>query len=351
MICYPQEKTTFVIMNFVTGSTGLVGGYLILELLRRKERVRALKRASSSLDVIKNIFKAYEPEHWKDYLEKIEWVDGDVLDYYSLEEAMTGVKDVYHSAGFVSYQPKDKPKIYSINQKGTENMVHAAMAQNVRKFCYVSSIAALGAPKKELDYHTEEDFLQTGESNTNYGFSKFYGEQEVWRASEEGLNMVIVNPSVILGFGDHTKGSTKLFTKVNDGLKFYTPGATGFVDVRDVVNTMIALTQSEVSNARFILNGANASFKEVFEMIAKTFGKEPPKTEAKPWMGEIYWRLEAVKSFFTGQQALVTKETARAGQRISEYSNKKVSETLNYEFYPLPETIEHIASLLKKELD
>lgn len=350
MICYPQEKTTFVDMNFVTGSTGLVGGYLILELLRRNEEVRALKRASSSMDVIERIFKTYEPENWKDYLDKIEWVEGDVLDYYSLEEAMIGVKDVYHSAGFVSYQPKDKPTIYSINQKGTENMVHAAMAQNVRKFCHVSSIAALGAPKKNAEYHTEEDFFQTSDRNTAYGFSKYYGEQEVWRAAEEGLNMVIVNPSVILGFGDHTKGSTQLFTKVNEGLRFYTPGATGFVDVRDVVNTMIGLAKSEVSNSRFIINGANASFKEVFGMIAKTFGKEPPKIEAKPWMGEIYWRLEAVKSFLTGQQALVTKETARAGQHVSKYSNQKVCETLDYTFYPLPETIGHIASLLKKDL-
>ena len=337
-------------MNFITGSTGLVGGYLILDLLRRGEKVRALRRSSSSMDVIHRIFKAYEPENWETLFKKIEWVEGDVLNYLSLEGAMKDVKDVYHSAGFVSYQPRDKAKIYQINQKGTENMVNAALAQNVRKFCYVSSIAALGSPKQERDYHTEEDFFQTGDSNTQYGYSKYYGEQEVWRAAEEGLNMVIVNPSVILGYGDPDKGSTKLFTKVYDGLKFYTPGSTGFVDVRDVVETMIALTQGNFSKQRYLINAENRSFYEVFKMVAESFGKTPPNIKAQPWMGEIYWRIEAIKSFLTGKQAIVTKETARAGQRHSAYSNKKVKKALNYEFKPLKESVNHIGGLIQKTL-
>ncbi len=344
-------KNYFCSMNFITGSTGLVGGYLILELLKRGEKVRALRRSTSSMDVLHRIFEAYEPDNWEAYLKKIEWVEGDVLNYHSLEEAMKDVKDVYHSAGFVSYQPRDKAKIYQINQKGTENMVNAAMAQNVRKFCYVSSISALGSPKHDRDYHTEEDFFQTGDTNTHYGYSKYYGEQEVWRAAEEGLNMVIVNPSVILGYGDPEKGSTKLFTKVYDGLKFYTPGSTGFIDVRDVVNTTIALTKGDFLNERYILNAENRSFYEVFGMVADALGKTPPHIKASPWMGEVYWRLEAIKSYLSGKQAIVTKETARAGQRQSAYSNEKVKKALDYDFIPLEESIKHIGGLIKKTLD
>lgn len=338
-------------MNFITGSTGLVGSYLILELLRRGEKVRALRRSSSSMDVVQRVFRAYEPESWQDMYNQIEWVEGDVLDFYSLQDAMEGVKDVYHSAGFVSYQPKDRGKLYEINQKGTENMVNAAMAQNIRKFCYVSSISAIGAPPQDRTELTEEDFLQKGTSNTHYGFSKFYGEQEVWRAGEEGLNMVIVNPSVILGFGDYSKGSTQLFTKINEGLKFYTPGTTGFVDVRDVVNAMIALTKSEVSQQRFIINAVNLSFKEMFALIADSFGVKPPHIRASYWMGEVYWRLEALKSMLSGQQAIVTKETAQAGQRRNIYSSARLKSVLGYEYIPIEETVKHIAGLLKPELD
>jgi nucleoside-diphosphate-sugar epimerase len=337
-------------MNFVTGSTGLVGAYLILDLLRRGEKVRALRRSTSSVAVIKRVFSLYEPERWNDLYNKIEWIEGDLLDFYVLQDAMEGVKDVYHSAGFVSYQPEDYNSLYEINQKGTENMVNAALAQNIRKFCYVSSISTLGAPDPGRKEHTEEDFLQKGTANTHYGFSKYYGEQEVWRGAEEGLNMVIVNPSIILGFGDYSKGSTQLFTKIYDGLKFYTPGTTGFVDVRDVVKIMVVLTKSDISLQRFIINAVNLPFREMFALVAKAFNKRPPHIQASYWMGEVYWRLEAIKSALTGQKALVTKETARAGQRQNYYSSARVKEVLDYEFIPIEETVEHIAGVLRKEL-
>lgn len=336
-------------MDLVTGSTGLVGSHLILDLLLKGKDVRAIRRKNSSEEVIKRVFRIWIQNDWQALYNKIEWVDGDVLDYASILHAMNGITDVYHCAGLVSYQSKDKPLLYEVNQKGTANMVNAALQHSVRKFCHVSSIAALGKPKNPGEWYTEDCFLQHGDSNTNYGYSKFFGEQEVWRGAEEGLQMVIVNPSVILGVGDAEKGSTKLFTKVYEGLKFYTGGSTGFVDVKDVTRAMIMLMESEVHNKRFILNGDNISFKTLFDMIAAGFGKKGPTIKAKPWMGEIYWRIDYLKSLLSGKQAVVTRETARTGQSATAYSNAAICNEIGFEFRPLRTTINEICTLLEAD--
>ena len=315
-------------MNFVTGGTGLVGAYLLKKLIEQGEAVRALRRSSSSLDVPKNVFQAYFGDEWEEKFKQIEWAEGDILNPLSLEEALEGVDFVYHSAGYVSYQPEDKEKLFSINQMGTANMVNMSLRQNVKKFLYVSSIAALDKPV-DGGYHKEEILSKSSGSSSNYGKSKYLGELEVWRGFEEGLSMVIVNPSIIFGYGNPDKGSTKLFKKIFDGLSFYTPGTSGFVDVKDVVEVMIRLMDSDISGERFIVNGENLKFKEVFEMIAEAFGVKPPKTMATPFMSEIYWRLEWLKSKLTRQQALVTRETSKAGQKNNYYSNEKIKERLN----------------------
>lgn len=337
-------------MNFVTGGTGLVGAYLLKSLVERNEPVRALRRPASSQEVPKNVFKAYFKDNWEEKYNLIEWADGDILDSQSLEEALSGVDYVYHSAGYVSYQPEDKEKLFSINQIGTANMVNMSLSQNVKKFLYVSSIAALDKPVDE-GYHKEEILSKSSGSSSNYGKSKYLGELEVWRGLEEGLSMVIVNPSIIFGYGNPDKGSTKLFKKIFEGLNFYTPGTSGFVDVKDVVEVMIQLMDSDITGERFIVNAENLKFKEVFEMIAEAFGVKPPKTMATPFMSEVYWRLEWLKSKLTRRQALVTRETSRAGQRNNYYSNEKIKERLNYQFIPVRETITEIAGFLKEEFD
>lgn len=337
-------------MNFVTGGTGLVGAYLLKSLVERNEPVRALRRPASSQDVPKNVFKAYFKDNWEEKYNLIEWADGDILDSQSLEEALSGVDYVYHSAGYVSYQPEDKKRLFDINQKGTANMVNIALAMNVKKFLYVSSTAALEKPLNE-EMHKENQLTKASKSSSNYGKSKYLGELEVWRGYEEGLNMAIVNPSIVFGYGNPKKGSTKLFTKIYEGLKFYTSGTSGFVDVKDVVEVMIRLMHSDISGERFIVNSENLPFKVVFEKIAEAFDKPAPKWKATPFMSGIYWRLEWIKSKLTGHPPLVTRETSRSGQRASYYSNQKVKEVLNYQFIAIDTTIKEIAALLKKELD
>ncbi len=334
-------------MNLVTGGTGLLGRYLLLDLTLKNQSVKATCRKNSNLSDVERFFTFLQPEKGETLFQKINWIEADVLDYYDIYHAMDNVDKVYHCAGMVSYDPKDKEKLFEVNHQGTKNVVNAALEQNIQKLCHVSSIAVL-ADTNENRCLNETDFLQSKSSASNYGKSKYEGEQEVWRGIEEGLNAVIVNPSVILGFGDEGRSSTQLFSTVKKGLKFYTTGSSGFVDVRDVIHIMQQLMDSSIHSERFVVNGENIAYKQLFEDIAAAYQVKPPTIKAKRWMSETYWRFEKLKSLFIGKKPLVTQETARSAQSNTCYDNQKIIEALNYTFIPIQQTIKDVVAKMNQ---
>ncbi len=267
-------------------------------------------------------------------------------DIYSLLDAMDGADEVYHCAGMVSFHPKDKKELFLTNAEGTSNIVSAALEKNIRKFCHVSSIAALGLDGNLI---TGETFWKSSAENSSYAISKYGGEREIWRGIEEGLNAVIVNPSVILGPGNWNTGSTALFRKSYHGLKFYTEGTTGFVDVRDVAAIMTLLMNKNILRQRFIVSSENKSFREFFDFANTCFHQ--PKTFLKTGKGlsELACRTEIIRSSISRYKPLVTKETARASQLKKCYSNTKLKTALDYSFIPVEQSIKDTCSLLWKE--
>ncbi|MEA3505345.1 MAG: NAD-dependent epimerase/dehydratase family protein [Bacteroidota bacterium] len=337
-------------MVFVTGATGLVGSHLVLYLLKKEYKVRALKRKTSSFSIIKNVFDLYADENPANLFDKIEWVDGDITDLFSIEEALNDIDEVYHCSGLVSYQKNDKKRIFDININGTANVVNASIRADVKKFLYVSSVASLGRAEKNT-LHTEEIIWENSKERSDYSVSKYLGEQEVWRGSEEGLNVVIINPSIILGIGNTEKGSTKLFTKVYEGLKFYTDGINGFVDVRDVANTAILLMESTISGERFIINGDNVSYKKLFKLIAENFKVNPPKYRAGSILSGIYWRTDWLVSKLTGREQIVSRSTAKTAQQKHYFSNQKIKNYINHNFIPIEKTIKDSCAVIIKKFD
>lgn len=299
-------------MILVTGGAGLLGNELIEQLLTRGEKVRAIY---NNTVLSKNSITNFES------------FKCDILDVVTLEEAMENVTEVYHCAGLVSFNPKDERKLYGINVEGTANVVNAALNAGVRKFVHVSSVAALGRirPGEMID----ETMVWSEEtSNSKYGHSKYLGEIEVWRGVAEGLNAVVINPSIILGAGNWNEGSTKIFKSVYDEFPWYTEGTTGFVDVRDVANAMILLMKSDISAEKFILSAENISYKDMFTMMAKAFGKKVPSKKVTPFIAALTWRLENIKSRFTGITPLLTRETADTAMTKVAYDNRKLLEAL-----------------------
>ena len=334
-------------MILVTGATGLVGSHLTFELIRAGQAVRALKRPGSSLETILKVFSLYSDQP-DSALSKIEWVEGDILDIFSLEDAMDGVEDVFHCAALVSFLPQDKKRLIRINTEGTANVVNAALEKKIRKLCHVSSIAALGRPEHQSDLIDESLVWKTSKHNSMYAVSKYGAEREVWRGTAEGLDAVIVNPSIILGIAGANRGSSRIFSTVWEGLRFYPPGKNGFVDVRDVARAMILLMNSDISNERFILNGESIEYKRLFDLIAAEMGKPSPSIKVGPMLSGLAWRIEKLRSVVTGVKPLITKETAHTAVQHYEYSNEKIKKELGFEFTPIEETIRHFCAIFMK---
>ena len=321
-----------------------MGSRLLLDLVRADKKVRALKRESSNLSLIKAVFEA---EKHSSYFDRIEWFSGDVLDSFSLEEAMMDVNQVYHCAGMVSFLPKEEKRMMKINAEGTAHVVNAAVEKGIRKLCFVSSIAALGRGDNN-ELIAEDKPWKNSYENSAYAVSKYSAEREVWRGIAEGLNAVIVNPSVILGPGNGENSSSAIFGKVWKGLKFYTEGVDGFVDVRDVAKAMTMLMDSDISNERFIVSSENCSYKNLVFEIARCFGKPLPGIKANRWMGELVWRAEALRSILTGSKPFLTKQIVETSMGKYFYSNEKIKARLGMEFIPVQKSIEDTCSFFLK---
>jgi dihydroflavonol-4-reductase len=318
-------------MILVTGGSGLVGSELISQLLAEGNIVKAIYNNTPLTIVQQNLIA----------------VKCDILDTSSLEDAMEGVTQLYHCAAIVSFNKKNKNNLFKINIEGTANVVNAAIDAGVKKMVHVSSVSALGRIR-ENKVITEEMNWAEETSNSLYGKSKYLGEMEVWRGIGEGLQAVIVNPSIILGGGNWDTGSSAIFKSAYNEFPWYTEGVTGVVDVRDVARAMILLMNSEINKQRFILSAENISYKEVFTKIATCFNKKPPHKKVTPFIASIVWRMEAVKSMFTKKEALVTKETARTGLAKVYFNNSKILKALpDFTFTPIDETIKNTCATLR----
>lgn len=335
-------------MNLVIGGTGLVGSHLILELLLRGEKVKVLTRANSSKTQILKTFGYYTNDASL-YYEKLEWAEGNILEYNTLLNSLEGIRHVYHCAAMVSFSPKDTSMLLRTNVEGTANVVNACLKKPGIKLCFVSSIAALGH-SEDSEEVTEAHSWKPTIKRSVYSLSKFKAEMEIWRGIEEGLDAVIVNPSVILGPGNWDKSSSALFPLVYKGLKFYTTGITGFVDVRDVVKAMVLLMNSSLKNDRFIVSAKSTSFREIFELIATSLNVKPPRYEATPFILNIASRLDGLKSALNFGERKISADTIIAAVSKNTYSNRKIREQLNFRFRPMEETINDCARFYLKSI-
>lgn len=332
-------------MNFVTGATGLLGSHLVFALLKKGERVRALRRSAADTSALQALLVHMAPQ--ERLFERIEWCDGDVLDVPSLLDGMSGCTHVYHCAAVVSYHRRDRKQMYATNVEGTANMVNAAMECGIQKFCFVSSIAAIGRTELQTTLDETSEWTDS-DLNTHYGITKFLSEMEVWRGEQEGLDVVIVNPGFIIGPGRFDRSSAAIFTKINEGMPVYPPGGTGFVAVSDVVRAMVQLMHSTVKSERFILVAENGSMQSLFERIARGLGKRVPTRVATPWMLQLARLADALRELFTGQRALVTRETVRNASNRWHYKADKIKTALSeFEYTSVDAAVEATCTYFK----
>jgi nucleoside-diphosphate-sugar epimerase len=326
----------------VTGGTGFVGAHLLYHLTLSGKHVKALKRSSSSTGLTRKTFSWYAPfsiEQW----ERIYWIEGDIMDIPSLQEAFDGVDYVYHVAAIVSFQKQNKSTIESVNQVGTANVVNIALEKHIRKLLYVSSIGTLGRVQN-TDIVSETTYWSNKKTSV-YSKSKYEAEQEVWRGMAEGLTAVIVNPSIIIGPGNWNQGSPQLFETMWKGLKFFTSGSNGFVGVNDVAKLMIQLMDRDLQGERYILSSENVLYEQLFNWMADALQVARPKYKAGLFLSAVAWRFLALAGLFTGRKSSITKETAETANQQYRYSNAKILAATGVKFMPVKDCIEQTAGI------
>lgn len=315
-------------MILVTGATGLIGSHLVLRLIAQGQEVKALYRKETNKERVKKVFEYY---HKSSFFEKISWVQGDVLDIPSLSEAFLDVTYVYHCAALISFDPNDEEKLRKTNIEGTANIVNFCIDFKIKKLCYVSSIAALGDLAAHETIITEETEWNPETHHSDYAISKYGAEMEVWRGYQEELDVVIVNPGVILGPLFWEEGSGDIYKKVRNGLSFYTNGGTGFVAVNDVVVVMISLMNSSIVGQRFVLTAETFTYENLTKIIAKKLNVKAPKYQAKKWMTTIAWKLDWFAGLF-GKKRILSKDMARSLHAVDHFDTTKIEKALNFQF-------------------
>jgi nucleoside-diphosphate-sugar epimerase len=332
-----MDKKTEKIL--VTGATGFVGSYLLRELLAAGyQNLVAMRRTTSRMDLVSDI------QH------QVSWAEGDILDVFFIEETIEKhkISTIIHAAAMVSFDARDREEMYKINIEGTANLVNMALENSVKKFIHVSSTAAIGRPTNQKTI-SEQTKWERSPLNTHYAISKYQGEQEVWRGGAEGLSIAIVNPSVILGGQFWNQGTGRMFQQVEKGLRFYTEGVTGFVDVRDVAVFLRKLVENDVSEQRFILSSENISYKMVFENIAKVLGKRAPNIAVNRFLAALAWRVEWFKSIFTGSRPLITRETAQTSAKQYFYDNQKSLQIFaDFHYRNVLQSVDEIAKIFNE---
>jgi dihydroflavonol-4-reductase len=313
-------------MIAVTGANGLLGSFIVRQLLSTQQPFVAVVRRNSDVRLLADI------------AEQVTFRYADVTDPVSIDEALEGVNGVIHAAAVVSFNPAQEKNIYKINVEGTRNVVDACLERNISRFVHVSSVAALGRQKDQPRITEENKWLESP-LNTVYAKSKHLAEAEVFRANEEGLNTVTVSPSVILAPADWTRSSAQLFKYVWEEKKFYIDSNLNFVDVRDVVNAIFQLYNSQINGERFILNGGTIRFQDFFSMVADKFNKKPPSVKLNSAALKLLASVETLRSNLLGKEPLITRETARMAGNHFSYSSDKIKKLLNLNFHSIESTV------------
>ena len=332
---------------FITGATGFLGAHLVCELLQKGYDVKALKRPQSSLaefDFISGLYFGQDPNN---VLKNIRWVEGDVLDMDSLEDAIEEGMIVFHCAAIISFNSEDREHMFKVNVRGTENVVNVCLAKKVTKLVYASSIAAVG--KSEQGTLTDETAMwDEKDEPSNYSRSKYHAELEVWRGVEEGLNAVIVNPPLIIGPGNWKKATGRFFWNGFKNFPFYTKGSNAFVYVKDVAKAMVLLSELPLHAERYILVSENLRLRDFMNLISDAFGKRRPFLKISSFTAGIAWRILGIAGFFTGTKALITRESAQSSLKNIAYSNKKIKDATGFEFTSIATAVNETVDAFKK---
>ncbi|MEI9918134.1 MAG: NAD-dependent epimerase/dehydratase family protein [Bacteroidota bacterium] len=304
----------------ITGANGVVGNVIVEILSNEKMEVRRVVRPET-----------------------------DILDMAALIKAFEGMDAVVHVAGLVSFNPRNKKKLLEVNVQGTRNVVNACLANGTKKLVHISSVSALGRHRKNRMVNEESRWVAGGQES-DYAQSKYSSELEVFRGMEEGLNVSVVNPSLVLAAGDGQRSSSHLFGYVWRQRKLYADFTVNYVDARDVAKIVTHLLRENHNGERFIASAGTASLGEIFQQVALRFQKQPPSIAVPQGLASTAAWLEEFRSRLIGSEPMITRQSVRALREPVIFENSKAKKILGIEFQSLEKTLDWCCDLYKNNL-
>jgi len=317
----------------VTGATGFLGSVLVRQLVEAGEPVRVLRREGSALDLL------------GETAVRVEHALGDVTDPDAVRDAVRGSRVIYHCAGYVAFGAGDLERLHAVNVRGTAHVADAALAEGVARLVHTSSVSAFGRPERP----TERPIDETAEwvpsrQNSAYARSKYAAELEVQRAVAEGLDAVLVNPSLIFGPGRRGENTTAIVERARRGARLAPAGGTNVVDVEDVAAGLRAALARGANGERYFLGSENLRWTEILGTLADAFGQRRPTRTVPPPLAEAAGAVAEAAARLIGRTPTLTRETGRLSGHFYRYSNRKAIEDLGCTFRPFRETAERIAA-------
>lgn len=326
-----QQSPTLLL----TGATGLLGSHALINLVKQGLQVRALVRPDSQYrERLSEIFNLYKLDSSL-LNSQVEFFEGDMLDLAALEDALIGIDSVIHCAA--SVRNTDKTEMNNINIEGTSNLVNLCLDYSIKWFLHVSSVATLGPnPEGLVD---EDYFFKFNPRLSNYALSKYRAEQEVWRAIEEGLPAVIINPTYIIGASKSDTSSSAIFKYAKQGIPFYTKGLGGYVDVSDVAEVISKLYQKRISGKRYIVSAENWETFDFLKSVSQAMHSNIPKRAYHDWMGIPASIFFAIRKLFTGKTATFDRQVVRMAQSRNAYDSSRIVSETGISFKPIKDSI------------
>lgn len=312
----------------ITGANGLIGSYISRQLLKNTAHdIYAIKRASSNLTLLETVSN------------KIKWIEGDLRSLEKIESQLAGMDLIIHTAGIVSYHKEDIQLMYQVNHHSTRELVNLCLTHGIKDFIFLSSVSAINHGRPDLTIDESSRFTE-GSHNTDYGKSKHLAEMEVWRASQEGLNVSVLNPSIVLGAGIWANSSLQMFKQVWDGMPLLTPGSNGFVDVRDIAKVCEQLIEKGIDGQQYVLHAENKTYEEIISTISNGLNKKIPKKYLSKNMIPFLVAFEKCRSFLLRKRPLLTSIALEKSLERQKYNGSKMTSELGISYRSIDQSLQ-----------
>jgi dihydroflavonol-4-reductase len=321
----------------VTGGTGFLGSALVPLLLDAGHEVRLLQRSA-----------APEAEALRVQVHR-----GSVGDAAAVRAALEGVEAVYHLAGRVSFDPTAPQELYELHVQGTRVLLEAAAAAGVRRIVLASTSGTIAVSREERTFTEADPYPLRAVADWPYYLSKIYQEKTALRlAQDTGLELVVLNPSLLLGPGDARLSSTDAVWKfLKRRLPAMPSGGLSFVDVRDAAPAFAAALERGRPGERYLLGGANMSFREFFGRLERISGVAAPRLALPSKVNVAGVRLLEKLASWRGTEATIGVASVEMGEHFWYFDSHKAEEELGFRPRDPQETLSETVRWLREHVE